>query len=65
MIQPALTAAPAGLPAFLIACTIDPTRTTLGRQEVWVDPSIDQPETTPPPVQAAAFDLRASDSRQA
>lgn len=58
-VQPALTAAPTAMPAFQIACKIDPTTTSAGRQEVWLYPSIDQGATTPPPVQTVGFDLPA------
>jgi hypothetical protein len=60
LLHPALTAAPSQLPALQITCKIDATTTTAGRQEVWLYGSIDQPETTPPPLQTTAFEITPS-----
>jgi hypothetical protein len=62
LLHAALTAAPAGLPALQIACKTDATTTTAGRQEVWLYGAIDQPATTPPPLQTAGFELPAGKS---
>jgi hypothetical protein len=49
-IQPAITAAPTGLPAVQLACKVDATTSTSGQQEVWLHTSVDQPATTPLPI---------------
>ncbi len=55
LIQPALTAGLTGSPAFQVACKIDATESTAGRQEVWLYPSVDQPAQAP--VEVAGFNL--------
>jgi hypothetical protein len=55
LIQPALTAGLTGSPAFQVACKIDPTTSTAGRQEVWLYPSVDQPDQAP--IEVTGFNL--------
>jgi hypothetical protein len=60
LIQPALTVAPSSRPVLQIACKLDRTRITAGRQEVWLYAVADVPGATPIPV--TGFELPAGNA---